>query len=53
MARGTHDAQTGSGTFLQRYGSGLNLNLHCHLIALDGWFTQGTDGVLKFEPAPI
>ena len=34
--RGTHDAQTGSVTFVQRYGSGLNLNVHFHLIALDG-----------------
>jgi hypothetical protein len=31
-----HDAETGSVTFVQRYGSGLNLNPHYHLIGLDG-----------------
>jgi hypothetical protein len=36
--RGHSDAETGSVTLLQRYGSGLNLNLHYHLIGLDGWF---------------
>lgn len=51
-SRGAHDAQTGAVTFVQRYGSALNLNVHFHLIALDGWFARGIDGLLKFEHAP-
>jgi len=50
--RGQHDAQTGSVTFVQRYGGGLNLNLHYHLIGLDGWFYQAPHGELVFERAP-
>ena len=32
-------AQTGIVTFIQRYGSKLNLNVHLHLLALDGVYT--------------
>ena len=32
-------AQTGIVTFIQRYGSKLNLNVHLHLLALDGAYT--------------
>jgi hypothetical protein len=48
---GVPDAATGSVTFVQRYG-GLNLNLHYHLIALDGWFHRDAAGELAFERAP-
>lgn len=44
--RGQPDAQTGSVTFVQRYGGGLNLNVHYHLLSLDGWFTGGPMGSL-------
>ena len=50
--RGHRDAETGSVTFLQRYGGGLNLNLHYHLIGLDGWFHRASNGELVFERAP-
>jgi Putative transposase/Transposase zinc-binding domain len=49
---GVRDAQTGSVTFVQRYGSGLNLNLHYHLIGLDGWFAHDARGELAFTRAP-
>jgi hypothetical protein len=48
-ARGQPDAQTGSVTFVQRYGGGLNLNLHLHMLGLDGWFHHRDDGELAFE----
>jgi hypothetical protein len=51
-ARGVRDAQTGAVTFVQRYGSGLNLNVHFHQLRLDGWFTRADDGALHFEGAP-
>jgi Transposase zinc-binding domain/Putative transposase len=35
---GVRGAETGSVTFVQRYGSGLNLNVHYDLVGLDGWF---------------
>ena len=50
--RGRLDAETGSVTLLQRYGGGLNLNLHYHLISLDGWFYRASNGELLFERAP-
>ncbi len=34
-ASGHPDAQTGSVTFVQRYGGGLNLDLHLHMLGLD------------------
>jgi hypothetical protein len=51
-ARGHPNAQTGSVTFVQRYGGGLNLNVHFHLLGLDGWFTRSSTGELAFERAP-
>jgi len=32
-------AQTGAVTFIQRFGSALNLNIHLHLLVLDGAYT--------------
>lgn len=48
--RGHADAQTGSVTFVQRHGGGLNV--HFHLLSLDGWFRRTSDGALCFERAP-
>ena len=39
MARG----QCGAVTFIQRFGSALNLNVHFHTLALDGLYTYVTD----------
>jgi hypothetical protein len=51
-ARGHAGAETGSVTFVQRWGSGLNLNPHYHLIGLDGWFHHDAAGQLAFTRAP-
>jgi len=36
-------AQTGAVTLVQRFGSALNLNLHFHMLFLDGVYTGGTN----------
>jgi hypothetical protein len=45
------DARTGSVTFVQRFGSAGNLNLHFHILVLDGVFTEALDHSLRFHPA--
>lgn len=37
--RGIKDPQAGGVTFLQRFGSALNLNLHLHSVVMDGVFS--------------
>ena len=49
--RGIEGGQTGMVTALQRAGSGLNVNLHFHTLVLDGVFSEGDAGTLKFHPA--
>jgi Putative transposase len=39
-------------TFVQRYGGGLNLNVHYHLIGVDGWFSRSPSGEIRFTQAP-
>src|SRR5262249_36564006 len=39
-------------TVIQRFGSGLQLNVHAHALVLDGVFTEAADGTLRFYPAP-
>ena len=41
--------QTGAVTLIRRFGSALNLNLHYHLLFLDGAYTQGDSGRLEFR----
>jgi hypothetical protein len=50
--RGIPDGLAGSVTVIQRFGGGLNLNVHFHTLVLDGVFTEGETGVLRFHPAP-
>ena len=52
-ARGHPDAQTGSVTFVQRYGGGLNLNLHMHMLGLDGWFYRSEAVRSLSSPRPL
>lgn len=47
--RGIANAQTGAVTFIQRFGSSLNLNLHLHTQVIDGVFTERDDGTLAFH----
>jgi hypothetical protein len=44
--------QTGSLTVVQRFGSSLNLNVHLHVIAMNGVYEQQPDGSLLFHPLP-
>jgi hypothetical protein len=44
--------QTGSLTVVQRFGSSLNLNVHFHVIAMDGVYAAQPDGTLLFHPLP-
>ncbi|MCA9583194.1 MAG: transposase, partial [Myxococcales bacterium] len=43
--------QTGFVTFIQRFGSSLNLNLHFHIHACDGVFEESQAGDLRFVKA--
>ena len=44
-------ARTGMVTFIQRFGSKLNLNVHLHILALDGAYTFA-HGTAHFHRAP-
>jgi hypothetical protein len=48
--RGVCDGRTGSVTFLQRFGSAANCNLHFHAVVLDGVFSEDENGELSFAP---
>ena len=48
---GNCDRRTGTITFIQRFGSACNLNIHFHVVALDGVFFETADGQLRFEEA--
>jgi hypothetical protein len=48
---GWADGHSGSVTVIQRFGSGLQLNVHSHVLFLDGVFTEAADGTLRFHPA--
>jgi hypothetical protein len=41
--------RSGSITFVQRFGSAANLNLHAHAIVLDGVFVEAPSGELQFH----
>ncbi|MCP4308375.1 MAG: transposase, partial [bacterium] len=45
-------SQCGSVTFVQRFGSALNLNLHFHTLALDGVYTRDESNTTRFLPLP-
>jgi uncharacterized protein YbaR (Trm112 family) len=42
---------TGAVLFMQRFGSGANLNVHLHVVALDGSYERKSTGRLKFYNA--
>ena len=45
--------KSGGITVIQRFGSALNLNLHFHVVHLDGVYDRGGDGSLRFfQSAP-
>ena len=45
-------ARTGIVTLVQRFGSALNLNIHLHMLVLDGVYTTRQSGRPKFHPVP-
>jgi len=49
---GFRDGQSGCVTVIQRFGGGLNLNVHFHTLVLDGVFTDGEGQALRFQPTP-
>src|SRR5438874_3707016 len=50
-ARRTRDGRSGAVTVIQRFGGGLQLNVHFHTLLLDGVFAEGEDGSLEFHAA--
>jgi ribosomal protein S27E len=42
-------AQTGAVTLIQRFGSALNLNVHFHMLFLDGVYTETQHGRTRFQ----
>ena len=50
--RGLSDVRGGAVAIVQRFGGGLNLNVHIHALVLDGVFARGDDGRLRFHAAP-
>jgi ribosomal protein S27E len=49
---GIADPHGGAVTFVQRFGSLLNLNCHAHALLPDGVFAADPDGVVRFCPLP-
>jgi len=47
--QGIPAGSTGTVTAVQRFGGGLNLNVHFHTLALDGVFTRSPAGPLAFH----
>jgi len=46
----THQtAKTGAVTLIQRFGSALNLNIHFHMLFLDGVYVDQPDGAARFR----
>jgi hypothetical protein len=46
---GLEGVQPGAVTFVQRFGSSLNLNVHFHVVVADGVFEKTEDGVVVFH----
>jgi hypothetical protein len=46
------EAETGTITFVQRFDSGLRLNVHYHVLALDGVYVRDASGAPVFHALP-
>ncbi len=46
---GIADGRSDTVTVVQRFGSGLELNVHFHVLALDGVFAPAADGPVRFH----
>ena len=47
---GVRDSRSGCVTVIQRFGGGLNLNVHFHTLVFDGVFTEDKHQPLRFQP---
>ncbi len=47
---GVRGTQGGAVTAIQRFGGGLQLNLHLHTLVLEGVFFESASGALRFQP---
>jgi len=47
--RAHQTAKTGAVTLIQRFGSALNLNIHFHMLFLDGVYVDGLYGAVRFR----
>ncbi|MGH7284314.1 MAG: transposase, partial [Polyangiaceae bacterium] len=50
--RGSTRCESGAVTFVQRFGSSLNLNVHFHVVMLDGVFVRDAEARAIFHHAP-
>jgi len=50
--RGIADGRSGTVTAIQRFGGGIQLNIHFHTLLLEGVFARAADGTTRFHPAP-
>jgi hypothetical protein len=50
--RGLGKAPSGAVTHVQRFGSSINLNVHFHVMVIDGVFTRDEEGRTLFHSAP-
>ena len=48
---GVRDGRSGAVTVIQRFGGGLQLNVHFHSLLIDGVFAERADGTLAFHAA--
>ena len=51
--RGLRAAQCGAINFVQRFGSSLNLNIHFHVVVLDGAWTRSAGQGVRFHAAAV
>ena len=49
---GLRDGECGAVTFVQRFGGSLNLNVHMHVVVLDGVYVRDADHGVVFHTAP-
>ena len=52
LLRGVGAGDTGAVIVVQRFGSALNLNVHFHMLLLDGVFAEDHEGVLRWQTLP-
>jgi hypothetical protein len=49
--RGIADGRSGTVTAIQRFGGGLQTNVHFHTLVFEGVYARAPDGTTRFDPA--